>query len=165
MGSNPAGNTIESKGETMDHLFYMKKALSEAQKAYRLGEVPIGALLVKEGAIIAKDHNHREGSNDPTGHAEIRVIKKAAAMLKDWRLEETTLYVTLEPCPMCAGAILNARIPRLVFGAFDSKAGAVGTVINLLEDNRFNHQVEVIAGIMEEECKELMQQFFRERRK
>ncbi len=139
----------------------MKQALDEAQRAYQVGEVPIGALLVRDDIVVAKDYNFRETSKDPTDHAEIRVIRKAAKLFGGWRLEGCTLYVTLEPCPMCAGAILNARIKRLVFGAFDAKGGAAGTVVNLLEDKRFNHQVEVIAGIMEEECKQLLQSFFK----
>ncbi len=143
----------------------MSEALIEAHKAYELGEVPIGAVLVKDNNIIARDFNYRETSKDPTAHAEIRVIKKGADIHGDWRLEDFVLYVTLEPCPMCAGAILNSRIPRVVFGAFDPKGGAAGTVVNLLENKRFNHRVEVIPGIMEEECKSLMQDFFKKVRK
>jgi len=149
----------------MDHQFYMQKALEQAQKALELGEVPIGAILVKGHDIIAMDFNYRESSNDPTAHAELRVIRKAAKLLGNWRLQDCTLYVTLEPCPMCAGAILNSRINRLVFGAFDPKGGAAGTIINLLEDNRFNHRVEIISGILEEDCKGILQSFFKSLRK
>ena len=149
----------------MDHQFYMREALTQAQKALELGEVPIGAVLVKEHNIIARDFNYRENSNDPTAHAELRVIRKGAKLQGNWRLPDCTLYVTLEPCPMCAGAILNSRIKRLVFGAFDPKGGAAGTIINLLEDARFNHRVEIISGVLEEDCKEILQSFFKNLRK
>ncbi|MBZ4687608.1 MAG: tRNA(adenine34) deaminase [Clostridia bacterium] len=139
----------------------MKAALEEARKAYKLGEVPIGAVLVKDREIIVRDHNLRERAKDPLGHAEIRVIATAAKKLNNWRLDNTTLYVTLEPCPMCAGAIINSRISRVVFGALDPKAGAAGTVVNVLENSQFNHRVEVISGIMEDECKEIIQHFFK----
>ncbi len=145
----------------MDHQFYMREALTQAHKALQYGEVPIGAVLVKGNNIIAKDFNYREKSNDPTAHAEIRVIRKGAEVQGNWRLQDCTLYVTLEPCPMCAGAILNSRIKRLVFGAFDPKGGAAGTIVNLLEDARFNHQVEIISGVLEEDCKEILQSFFK----
>jgi len=139
----------------------MKEALAQAYKALELGEVPIGAVLVKNNNIIARDFNYREKSNDPTAHAEIRVIRKGAGVQGNWRLQDCTLYVTLEPCPMCAGAILNSRIKRLVFGAYDPKGGAAGTLVNLLEDARFNHQVEIITGVLEEDCKEVLQSFFK----
>ena len=145
----------------MDHQFYMREALNQAYRALEYGEVPIGAVLVKDNHIIAKGFNYRENSNDPTAHAEMRVISKGAELQGNWRLLDCTLYVTLEPCPMCAGAILNSRIKRLVFGAFDPKAGAAGTVVNLLEDARFNHQVEIISGVLEDYCKELLQSFFK----
>jgi tRNA(adenine34) deaminase len=140
-------------------------ALEEAKKAYNLGEVPIGAVLIDSDGLIACDHNLKETTKDPTGHAEIRVIRKASRKLNNWRLTGTSLYVTLEPCPMCAGAIINSRIDRVVFGAFDPKAGAAGTLINLLENKKFNHQVEIITGIMEEECKNLLSAFFKNVRK
>jgi len=143
----------------------MQEALEQAKKALELGEVPIGAVLVKGRDIIAKDFNYRENSSDPTAHAELRVIRKGAKLLGNWRLQDCILYVTLEPCPMCAGAILNSRINRLVFGAFDPKGGAAGTIINLLEDTRFNHRVEIIPGILEEDCKEILQSFFKSLRK
>ena len=149
----------------MNHQFYMQEALEQAKKALELGEVPIGAVLVKGRDIIAKDFNYRENSSDPTAHAELRVIRKGAKLLGNWRLQDCILYVTLEPCPMCAGAILNSRINRLVFGAFDPKGGAAGTIINLLEDTRFNHRVEIIPGILEEDCKEILQSFFKSLRK
>ncbi len=144
-----------------NHQYYMEQAIAEANKALQKNEVPIGAVLVKDDKIIAVGFNERESLKDPTAHAEIIAIRKAATALDSWRLEECTLYVTLEPCPMCAGAILNSRIKRVVFGAFDAKGGAAGTVVNLLEDKAFNHQVEVIAGVMEKECKQLLQSFFK----
>ena len=142
----------------------MKIALAEARKAAELGEIPVGAVLVNNTKILARDHNLKETEQDPLGHAEIRVIRTATKKLKTWRLDKATLYVTLEPCPMCAGAIINARIQRVVFGALDPKAGAAGTVVNILENPCLNHRVEVISGLMEAECKDILQQFFRHRR-
>jgi len=144
----------------MEHFFFMQEALKEAERAFDKGEVPIGAVLVKDGQIIARAHNTKESEQDPTGHAEINVIKAGARVLKSWRFAGTTLYVTVEPCAMCAGAIVHARIPVLVYGAFDPKAGAVDSVMNLVQHSRFNHQVHVVTGIMEEECRDLMQRFF-----
>lgn len=142
----------------------MNAALKEAKKAYEKGEAPVGAVIVKDGKIIARAHNLREIKNDPTGHAELTAIQKAAKKLKAWRLTDCDLYVTLEPCPMCAGAIIQSRIKRVYYGADDSKAGAAGSVINLFE-NEFNHKVEVYKGIMEEECAEILKVFFKELRK
>ena len=120
----------------------------------------MGAVVVKKGKVIASAHNLKETSHDPTAHAEILAIRQAAQVLETWYLNDTILYVTLEPCPMCAWAILQARIPTLVFGAMDAKAGAAGTVVNIVDDKKFNHRAEVIAGIMEKECKEILQRFF-----
>jgi len=142
----------------------MQQALVEAQKAYDMGEVPIGAVIVKDGEVIARGHNLREREKDPTLHAEMVAIREAAKHLGGWRLTGCELYVTIEPCPMCAGAIIQARIQRVVFGALDPKAGCAGSLYNLLQDPRFNHRVEVISGVMEEECRRIMQEFFRERR-
>jgi tRNA(adenine34) deaminase len=142
----------------------MEQALLEAQKAYDMDEVPIGAVVVKDGEIIARGHNLRETGRDPTLHAEMVAIREAARYLGGWRLTGCELYVTIEPCPMCAGAIIQARIQRVVFGAMDPKAGCAGSLYNLLQDPRFNHQVEVVGGVMEEECRRIMQDFFRKKR-
>lgn len=142
----------------------MQEALAEAQLALASGEVPIGAVVVLDGKIIGRGHNLREANNDPTAHAEILAIQEAAKHLNRWRLTNATLYVTLEPCPMCAGAIVNARLQRLVFGAYDPKAGAVTSLMNLVQDKRLNHFVEVYDGICQRECTELLQGFFQELR-
>ncbi|MBS4031612.1 MAG: tRNA adenosine(34) deaminase TadA [Clostridiales bacterium] len=144
--------------------YFMREALIEAQKAFDKGEIPIGAVLVREGKIIARDHNRREELNDPTAHAEVLVIRDAGKTLGGWRLPDSTLYVTIEPCPMCAGALVQARVPRLVYGAQDIKAGAVHSLYNVTEDERLNHRLEVIGGILAEEAADLMRQFFRSRR-
>ncbi len=149
----------------MDHFFYMGEALKEAKKAADIGEVPIGAVIVMNNEIISKGYNLKEISGDATSHAEIVAIRKANEALGRWRLSGATLYVTLEPCPMCAGAILQARLDRVVFGAMDPKAGAAGSILNLLENPAFNHQVEVLAGIREEECSKILKEFFRRLRK
>lgn len=146
------------------HEYYMKEALKEAQKAYKKEEVPIGCVVVKEGKIIARAHNIKEIKNDATCHAEILAIIKTSKKLGKWRLRDCDMYVTLEPCPMCAGAIIQSRIGRLIFGAFDEKAGAVGSKLNLLKDYTFNHEVEVFSGILENECKEILKKFFKELR-
>ncbi len=148
----------------MDDEKFMYKALLEAKKAYLKGEVPIGAIIVCRGAVIAKGHNQRERFKDPTAHAEVIAIREASRVLGGWRLPGTTLYVTLEPCPMCAGAIINARVERVVYGAIDPKAGAAGTLMNILEDERLNHRVKVTKGILEEECRNILQLFFRDLR-
>ena len=140
---------------------YMGYALGEAHRAMEAGEVPVGCVIVHEGHLIAKAHNQREMLQDPTAHAEILAITAAAAHLGSWRLEQTKLYVTLEPCPMCAGAIILARIPQVYYGAADPKAGACGTLMNLLEDERFNHQPAVTPGLRAEECGALLTGFFR----
>lgn len=144
--------------------YFMELALQQARRAPTVGEVPIGAVLVSENHVIAAAHNYREISQDPTEHAEIIIIRKAAEQLKTWRLTNTTLYVTLEPCPMCAGAILQARIARLVFGAWDPKAGACGSIIDIPSERRFNHRVQVTGGLCEAESRALLQEFFRTKR-
>lgn len=150
--------------EQDDH-HYMELALHQAKRAPLMGEVPIGAVLVHHNEVIATSHNYREVSQDPTAHAEMIVIRKAAEQLKTWRLTDTTLYVTLEPCPMCAGAILQSRIARLVFGAWDPKAGACGSIFDIPAERRLNHRVHVVGGLFEQESRELLQTFFRAKRK
>lgn len=148
-----------------DHHYWMQEAIVEAKKAEAVQEVPIGAVIVRDGMIIGRGSNARETSRDPTAHAELIAIRQASETLNAWRLLNCTLYVTLEPCPMCAGAILQARIPLLVYGTPDPKAGCAGTLMNLLQDSRFNHQTEVISGIKQAECAELLTSFFRNLRK
>lgn len=139
---------------------FMQEALAAAAAAASLGEVPIGAVIVREGRVIARGENRRERDRDPTAHAEMIAVREAARRLGGWRLTGCTLYVTLEPCPMCAGAAVQARLPRLVFGAADPKGGAGGSVVDLLRDTRFSHVVEVASGVCEEECSALLRQFF-----
>ncbi len=136
----------------------------EAVQAAREGEVPIGAVIVLNNQIIAKAHNLRETNGDPTAHAEILALREAAGIKQHWRLLETTLYTTLEPCPMCAGAMVMARVSRLVYGASDPKAGAAGSLMNLVQDPRLNHRLEVTGGVLEKECRELLKEFFKKRR-
>lgn len=143
---------------------YMEEALKEAQKAYDMDEVPIGAVVVKDGQIIGRGHNLRESEKDPTLHAEMVAIREAAAKVKSWRLTDCEIYVTIEPCPMCAGAMIQSRIDRLIFGARDPKAGCAGSLYNLLEDPRFNHRVEIVESILEEECRDIIKTFFRNKR-
>ena len=140
---------------------YMLEALVEAEKAATLGEVPIGAVIVYQDEIIARAHNLRETTQNATTHAELLAIQQACAKVGSWRLEDMTLYVTLEPCPMCAGAILQSRIPRVVYGARDLKAGCVDSLYRLLNDARFNHECEVTEGILAEECGGILTRFFR----
>lgn len=144
--------------------WYMKEALKEARKAFDKEETPIGAVIVRDGAIIARAHNEKELKNDATLHAEMTAIRKASKKTASWRLNDCDLYVTLEPCAMCAGAILQSRIRRLYIGAFDPKAGAAGSVVNLLAVEAFNHRVEVYHGILEEECSAMLKEFFKELR-
>ena len=143
----------------------MRAALSEAQVAESEKEVPVGAVIVHDNHVIASAHNQREQLRDPTAHAEMIAITQAAESLKSWRLEGCTLFVTLEPCPMCAGAILQARIPRVVFGASDPKAGAVHSMFKMLEDERLNHQTQATGGILAEQCGQILTQFFQRQRK
>lgn len=138
----------------------MAAALEQARLAASIGEVPVGAVVVIDGEIVAARHNEREATVDPTAHAEVLALRDAAAAVGDWRLEGASLVVTLEPCPMCAGAALAARVSRVVFGAYDPKAGAAATLYNLLVDPRFNHNAEVIGGVREEECGALLTEFF-----
>lgn len=140
---------------------YMLEALVEAEKAAILGEVPIGAVIVYQNEIIARAHNLRETTQNATTHAELLAIQQACAKIGSWRLEDMTLYVTLEPCPMCAGAILQSRIPRVVYGARDVKAGCVDSLYRLLNDPRFNHECEVTEGILSDECGGILTRFFR----
>ena len=143
---------------------YMKEALRLAKKAAKLDEVPIGCVIVHENKIIARGYNRRNTDKSTLAHAEIMAIKKAGQVIGDWRLEECTMYITLEPCPMCAGAIVQARIPKVVMGTMNAKAGCAGSVINILQMDGFNHKVEIVKGIMEDECKKIMQDFFKELR-
>ncbi len=145
-------------------VFWMEKALELAQHAGEVGEVPVGAILVKDGRCVAAAHNWREQSGDPIAHAEMLAIQKASQKLGNWRLTDTILYVTLEPCPMCAGAIVLARIPRVVFAAVDPKGGAAGTLYNIVQDTRLNHQVELISGVCAEKSSALLKSFFKNRR-
>ena len=147
-----------------NHEYYMKMALKEAKKAYKLGEVPIGCVIVYEDKIIGKGYNRRNTDKSTLAHAEIAAIKKASKIMGDWRLEDCTLYVTLEPCQMCAGAIVQARIPTVVMGSMNPKAGCAGSILNILEVPEFNHQVHTIRGILEEECSQMLTTFFKELR-
>ena len=144
---------------------YMKEALKQAKKAYAIEEVPIGCVIVHEDKIIARAYNKRNTKKSTLAHAELLAIQKACKKLGDWRLEECTMYITLEPCQMCAGAIVQARIPKVVIGTHNKKAGCAGSILNLLQMKEFNHQVELASGVLEEECSEMMKQFFREMRK
>jgi len=146
------------------HEKYMREAVLQAKEALAAGEVPIGAVVVLGGEIIGRGRNRREELKDPTAHAEIIAIRAAAKYLGGWRLTAASLYVTLEPCPMCAGAIVNARLKTLVFGAFDPKAGAVSSLLNLVQDERLNHRVDVVAGVCQEECAKLLRDFFKQLR-
>lgn len=141
--------------------FYMQMAIDEAMKAQALGEVPIGAIVVHNDQVIARAHNLRETTQNAVTHAELSAIQDACKEVGSWRLEDTTLYVTLEPCPMCAGAILQSRVPRVVYGARDSKGGCVDSLYRLLNDPRFNHECEVTEGVMAEKCGEILTTFFR----
>jgi tRNA(adenine34) deaminase len=142
----------------------MREALLEAEQAFAKGEIPIGAILVHNKKIIARGHNRREELTDPTAHAEIIVLRQAGSLLGSWRLTEAALYVTIEPCPMCAGALVQARISRLVYGAADPKAGAIESLYRIASDERLNHRLEVTGGVLAEEAATLMRRFFRNRR-
>ena len=145
-------------------VFWMQKALELAQQAGEIGEVPVGAILVKDSICIAAAHNQREQSGNPIAHAEMLAIQEASQKLGNWRLTDTVLYVTLEPCPMCAGAIVLARIPKVVYATTDPKAGAAGTLYNIVQDARLNHQVELISGVCAEKSSALLKSFFKKRR-
>lgn len=142
------------------HEQWMKEAILEAKKAEAKQEVPIGAVIVKDGQIVGRGHNVRETTHDPLAHAELIAIREASQTLQAWRLTGCDLYVTLEPCPMCAGAIVQARLSRVIYGTADPKAGCAGTLMNLLQEERFNHQTEIIAGIMQEQASSLLKEFF-----
>lgn len=144
---------------------FMKEAIRQAKKARALEEVPIGCVIVHDGQVIGRGYNRRNTDKSTLAHAEITAIKRASKKLGDWRLEDCTLYVTVEPCPMCAGAIVQARIPRVVFGTRNSKAGCAGSILDLLNEPRFNHQVEVEEGLLQPECSEIMKRFFSRFRK
>lgn len=143
---------------------FMKQALKEAQKAYNKLEVPVGAVIVKDNKIIARAYNQKEYKNDTTNHAEILAIKKASKKLNSWRLSDCDMYVTLEPCSMCAGALIQSRIRKVIIGTLDKKTGACGSVLNLLEDYKFNHVVEVETGVLKGECEDMLKKFFKELR-
>lgn len=147
------------------HEEFMKIALAEAKKAYDKEEVPVGAVIVQDGKIIAKAHNLKETKNDTICHAEILAIQKASKKLKKWRLTDCEMYVTLEPCSMCTGALINCRLKKLYIGTMDTKTGACGSVLNLLEDYKFNHVVEIETGILQEDCEKILKDFFKFLRK
>lgn len=149
----------------MEHNYFMSLALKEAEKAFKKGEVPIGCIIVHDGRIVGRGHNLRETKNDPTLHAEIAAIKKASKKLSSWRLANSTVYVTVEPCIMCMGALILARVKRVVFGCHDKKWGACGSLYDISKDKRLNHRIEVVSGVMERECREVMQAFFKDLRK
>ena len=158
------GNHRMKRQELTEDERYMKEALRQARKAYALMEVPIGCVIVYEGKIIARGYNRRNTDKNTTSHAEINAIRRASKKLGDWRLEGCTIYITLEPCQMCAGAIVQSRITRAVIGSMNPKAGCAGSVLNLLEMQEFNHQVEVERGVLQEECSVMLSGFFRELR-
>lgn len=149
----------------MDDREYMRQALDEAQRAGAVGDVPIGAVVVREGRVIGRGHNRREADGDPSAHAEILALRRAAAVTEGWRLVGCTVYVTLEPCAMCAGALVNARVDRLVFGTADPKAGFCGSLGNLVQDPRLNHRLEVTGGVLGDECSRRLKAFFAELRR
>lgn len=150
--------------ETLVHEHFMQIALAEARAAFDEKEVPVGAVIVHEGRVIARAHNQREQLKDPTAHAEMIAITQAAESLSSWRLEGCTLYVTLEPCPMCAGAILQARMPAVVYGATDPKAGVVDSLYRLLDDDRLNHRAKIISGVLAKPCGQILTEFFQVQR-
>lgn len=143
---------------------YMREAIRQARKAWKLKEVPIGCVIVRDEKIIARGYNRRNTDKNTLAHAELQAIRKASRVVGDWRLEDCTMYITLEPCQMCAGAIVQARIPRVVIGSRNPKAGCAGSILNLLNVPQFNHQVELLEGVLQEECSAMMTEFFRELR-
>ncbi|KIR02351.1 tRNA-specific adenosine-34 deaminase [Lachnospiraceae bacterium TWA4] len=143
---------------------YMKEAIKQAKKAWKIGEVPIGCVIVYQDKIIARGYNRRKIDKNTLSHAELNAIRKASKVLGDWRLEECTMYITLEPCQMCAGAIVQARIPKVVIACMNPKAGCAGSILNLLQVPQFNHQVEATYGVLEEECSKMLKDFFKELR-
>ena len=159
-GNIPTNNTDTSKADEK----YMSAALAQAVKAYKIKEVPIGCVIVHDNKIIARGYNRRNTDKTTLGHAEITAIRRASKVLGDWRLEECTMYVTLEPCQMCAGAIVQSRMRRVIIGSMNPKAGCAGSVLNLLQMQQFNHQVEITRGVLEETCSSMLSSFFRELR-
>ncbi len=159
-GNIPTNNTDTSKADEK----YMSAALAQAVKAYKIKEVPIGCVIVHDNKIIARGYNRRNTDKTTLGHAEITAIRRASKVLGDWRLEECTMYVTLEPCQMCAGAIVQSRMRRVIIGSMNPKAGCAGSVLNLLQMQQFNHQVEITRGVLEETCSSMLSAFFRELR-
>ena len=149
--------------EFRSHEYYMQLAIAEAEKAFKSDEVPVGVIIIYENSIIAKAHNQRELLSDPTAHAEMIAITQASAYLQNWRLSNTTVYVTLEPCTMCAGALVQARVKNLVYGAKDEKNGACESIVNLVNDPHLNHRLNVVSGVLENECSLLLKQFFLEK--
>lgn len=156
---------LSNNTEENPHSHYMELALEEARKCLEIDEVPVGAVVVRHGEVVGSGYNRRETDKDPLAHAEIMAISEAAKTLGGWRLLDCVLYVTLEPCPMCAGAIIQSRINSLIYGAKDPKGGACGSKLNLMEDFTWNHKVEVESGVLEEECSILLKDYFREKRK
>lgn len=161
-GSTPLGCAIKNFGDIMNDEYYMNEAIKEAHT--RTYEVPVGAIILYDGKIIGRGHNLTQTTNDPTTHAEINAIKQASQYLNSWRLVDCTMYVTLEPCSMCAGAIVNSRIKRLVIGAMDGKRGCCGSIEDLVRHPRFNHRVDLTIGVLEKECSSLLTNFFRDLR-
>ena len=160
----PQGQQPEAEKERWEDEAFMREALRQAQKAAALGDVPIGCVIVFRGKIIARGYNRRNADKSVLSHAEIISIKKACKKIGDWRLEDCTMYVTLEPCPMCAGAIVQARIPRVVIGSRNPKAGCAGSVLDLFHEKGFNHQVELEEGVLQEDCTDMLEEFFRDLR-
>jgi tRNA(adenine34) deaminase len=156
----PAPSASPPAPAAEEHLAYMRQALAAAEAATARGEVPVGAVIVVGGAVVALAHNERETGNDPTAHAEVLALRRASAALGSWRLTDADLYVTMEPCPMCAGAIVNARVRRLFYGCHDPKAGAVRSLYQLLDDRRLNHRVDVVPGVLADEAAGLLRAFF-----
>ena len=150
--------------QSQDHEKWMKSAFREAEKAFEKGEVPIGAVVVKKGQIIGRGYNQCESLTDPTAHAEIIAITSAANTIKEWRLKDCSLYVTKEPCPMCAGALINSRIPKIIFGMYDEKEGCCGSLYQLCRDPRLSHQLSVKGGVLESQCTLIIQEFFKNKR-
>jgi tRNA(adenine34) deaminase len=162
--NTPHTPNYRSEADDRDEVYFMRLALREAQRALAHDDVPIGAVLVRAGEVLAAAHNERELRSDPTAHAEILVLREASRALGSWRLIDCVLYVTLEPCAMCAGAIVLARVPRVVFGATDPKAGAAGSVLDVLAEPRLNHRPEVLSGVLAPDCGQLLSGFFAARR-
>ena len=161
---DPKNNPSPPQQEAEDHEKYMRLALRQAERAAAKQETPIGCVIVRDGAVIARGYNRRNTEGNTLAHAELSAIRKACKVLGDWRLEGCTMYVTLEPCPMCAGALVQSRIDRVVIGAKNPKAGCAGSVLNLLQQEGLNHRVELVTGVLEEECAKRMQEFFRQLR-